>query len=79
MDNHTAVFEFILLPQYPTFCVNVPLLKSISACGIGSNSCLFFVKLFPFFIIAASAYLIALLMIHWLAPNLEPARINYEQ
>ena len=33
----------------------------------------------PIFIIAASAYLIALLMIHWLAPNLEPAKINYEQ
>lgn len=33
----------------------------------------------PIFIIAASAYLIALLIIHLLAPNLEPAKINYEQ
>ena len=33
---------------------------------------------FPIFIIAASAYLIALLVIHLLAPRLEPANINYE-
>jgi ACS family hexuronate transporter-like MFS transporter len=33
----------------------------------------------PIFIIAASAYLIALLVIHLLAPRLEPATINYEQ
>lgn len=33
----------------------------------------------PIFIIAASAYLLALLIIHLLAPNLEQARINYEQ
>ena len=33
----------------------------------------------PIFIIAASAYLVALLIIHLLAPNLEPANINYEQ
>ncbi|MEP6850516.1 MAG: MFS transporter [Acidobacteriota bacterium] len=32
----------------------------------------------PIFIIAASAYLIALLIIHLLAPRLEPANINYE-
>lgn len=32
----------------------------------------------PIFIIAASAYLIALLIIHLLAPKLEPANINYE-
>ena len=31
------------------------------------------------FIIAASAYLVALLIIHLLAPRLEPATINYEQ
>jgi ACS family hexuronate transporter-like MFS transporter len=33
---------------------------------------------FSVFIIAASAYLIALLIIHLLAPRLEPATINYE-
>lgn len=33
----------------------------------------------PIFIIAASAYLVALLIIHLLAPRLEPAKINYEQ
>jgi MFS transporter, ACS family, hexuronate transporter len=33
----------------------------------------------PIFAIAASAYLIALLVIHLLAPNLEPAKISYEQ
>jgi ACS family hexuronate transporter-like MFS transporter len=33
----------------------------------------------PIFIIAASAYLVALLIIHLLAPRLEPATINYEQ
>ena len=33
----------------------------------------------PIFIIAASAYLIALAVIHLLAPKLEPATINYEQ
>lgn len=32
----------------------------------------------PIFIIAASAYLIALLIIHLLAPKLEPAKISYE-
>jgi MFS transporter, ACS family, hexuronate transporter len=32
----------------------------------------------PIFIIAASAYLIALLIIHLLAPRLEPAAIRYE-
>jgi ACS family hexuronate transporter-like MFS transporter len=32
----------------------------------------------PIFIMAASAYLIALLIIHLLAPRLEPAAINYE-
>lgn len=32
----------------------------------------------PIFIIAASAYLVALLVIHLLAPTLEPANINYE-
>jgi len=32
----------------------------------------------PIFIIAASAYLIALLIIHLLAPKLEPAAISYE-
>jgi ACS family hexuronate transporter-like MFS transporter len=32
---------------------------------------------FSVFIIAASAYLIALLIIHLLAPNLEPAQIDY--
>ena len=32
---------------------------------------------FSVFIIAASAYLVALLAIHLLAPNLEPAEINY--
>lgn len=32
----------------------------------------------PIFIIAASAYLIALLIIHLLAPKLEPANINYD-
>lgn len=32
----------------------------------------------PIFIIAASAYLVALLVIHLLAPKLEPANINYE-
>lgn len=31
----------------------------------------------PIFAIAASAYLIALLVIHFLAPKLEPAKINY--
>jgi len=30
----------------------------------------------PIFIIAASTYLVALLVIHLLAPNLEPARIT---
>lgn len=33
----------------------------------------------PIFIIAASAYLVALLIIHLLAPTLEPVDINYEQ
>ncbi len=33
----------------------------------------------PIFAIAASAYLVALLIIHLLAPRLEPAKINYEQ
>ncbi|HMJ09572.1 MAG TPA: MFS transporter, partial [Pyrinomonadaceae bacterium] len=33
----------------------------------------------PIFIIAASAYLVALLIIHLLAPRLEPVTINYEQ
>jgi len=33
----------------------------------------------PIFIIAASAYLVALAVIHLLAPKLEPATINYEQ
>jgi ACS family hexuronate transporter-like MFS transporter len=33
----------------------------------------------PIFAIAASAYLIALLIIHLLAPNLEPAKISSEQ
>jgi ACS family hexuronate transporter-like MFS transporter len=32
----------------------------------------------PVFIIAASAYLVALLIIHLLAPKLEPAAIRYE-
>ena len=32
----------------------------------------------PIFIIAASAYLIALLIIHLLAPKLEPATVSYE-
>ena len=32
----------------------------------------------PIFIIAASAYLVALLVIHLLAPKLEPANINYQ-
>lgn len=32
----------------------------------------------PIFIIAASAYLVALLIIHLLAPKLEPATINYD-
>jgi ACS family hexuronate transporter-like MFS transporter len=32
----------------------------------------------PIFIIAASAYLVALLIIHLLAPRLEPAKIHYE-
>lgn len=32
----------------------------------------------PIFIIAASAYLVALLIIHLLAPRLEPAKISYE-
>ena len=32
----------------------------------------------PIFIIAASAYLLALLIIHLLAPKLEPANIQYE-
>jgi ACS family hexuronate transporter-like MFS transporter len=32
----------------------------------------------PIFIIAASAYLAALLIIHLLAPRLEPAALNYE-
>ena len=32
----------------------------------------------PIFAIAATAYLIALLIIHLLAPNLEPAKIKYE-
>ncbi len=33
----------------------------------------------PIFIIAASAYLVALLIIHLLAPRLEPANISYDQ
>lgn len=33
----------------------------------------------PIFAIAASAYLVALLIIHLFAPRLEPAKINYEQ
>lgn len=33
---------------------------------------------FSVFIIAASAYLVALLIIHLLVPNLEPAKISYE-
>ena len=33
----------------------------------------------PIFAIAASAYLVALLIIHLFAPKLEPAKINYEQ
>ncbi|HEY8559032.1 MAG TPA: MFS transporter [Pyrinomonadaceae bacterium] len=33
----------------------------------------------PIFAIAASAYLIALLVIHLIAPRLEPANVNYEQ
>jgi ACS family hexuronate transporter-like MFS transporter len=33
----------------------------------------------PIFAIAASAYLIALLIIHLISPRLEPANINYEQ
>jgi ACS family hexuronate transporter-like MFS transporter len=33
----------------------------------------------PIFAIAASAYLVALLIIHLLAPNLEPAKIDYEE
>jgi ACS family hexuronate transporter-like MFS transporter len=33
----------------------------------------------PIFAIAASAYLIALLIIHLLAPNLEPARIETDE
>ncbi len=33
----------------------------------------------PIFVIAASAYLVALLVIHLFAPRLEPATINYEQ
>ena len=33
----------------------------------------------PIFAIAASAYLVALLIIHLIAPRLEPAKINYEQ
>jgi len=32
----------------------------------------------PIFIIAASAYLLALLIIHLLAPRLEPAAIKYD-
>jgi ACS family hexuronate transporter-like MFS transporter len=32
----------------------------------------------PIFIIAASAYLIALGVIHLLAPKLEPANVSYE-
>jgi ACS family hexuronate transporter-like MFS transporter len=32
----------------------------------------------PIFVIAASAYLLALLIIHLLAPKLEPAKLNYE-
>jgi ACS family hexuronate transporter-like MFS transporter len=32
----------------------------------------------PIFIIAASAYLVALLIIHLLAPKLEPAQVSYE-
>jgi ACS family hexuronate transporter-like MFS transporter len=32
----------------------------------------------PIFIIAASAYLVALLIIHLLAPRLEPAKVSYE-
>jgi len=31
------------------------------------------------FVIAGSAYLTALLIIHLLAPRLEPAQINYDQ
>ncbi len=34
---------------------------------------------FSIFVIAGSAYLLALLIIHLLAPKLEPAKINYEQ
>ncbi len=34
---------------------------------------------FSIFVIAGSAYLLALLIIHLLAPRLEPANINYEQ
>jgi ACS family hexuronate transporter-like MFS transporter len=30
----------------------------------------------PIFIIAASAYLVALLVVHLLAPNLEPAKLT---
>lgn len=33
----------------------------------------------PIFAMAASAYLVALLVIHLFAPRLEPAKINYEQ
>ena len=33
----------------------------------------------PIFAIAASAYLVALLIIHLISPRLEPAKINYEQ
>jgi ACS family hexuronate transporter-like MFS transporter len=33
---------------------------------------------FIIFVIAASAYLVALLIIHLLAPKLEPVNINYE-
>jgi ACS family hexuronate transporter-like MFS transporter len=31
----------------------------------------------PIFIIAASTYLVALLIIHLLAPRLEPAKVDY--
>jgi len=34
---------------------------------------------FSIFVIAGSAYVLALLIIHLLAPRLEPAKINYEQ
>ena len=37
---------------------------------------LFAYNLLPIFIIAGSAYLIALLIVHLLAPKLEPAKVN---